>query len=326
MESPLGRGKSVSISPPNVEAKAPETFSPGQISHQNSKWLRNLKSRLAIFVLLLPAYGWLGFAIIVPVLIMLAFSFLSDVPFGNREVVFTLKNYTDYFSRAFYWKLTNKSLMAGFYTTLYSILIGYPMALVLAKVIPGRWRSALFMLVIVPFWSNTLVRLYSWAIVLRSGGIIDLFLQFLGLEPNSIEILYTYPAIIIGLVHGYVPYMILTLYIAIDRIDDSLLEAAYSLGASKWQAFWRIVFPLSLPGMISGSILIFIPSIGSFIEPRILGGRSGTMIGTVIEDQFIQLFNWPFGAALSFIMLVIVLIVMGLLAMLLRRMRLLRTQ
>jgi spermidine/putrescine transport system permease protein len=200
------------------------------------------------------------------------------------------------------------------------------MALVLAKVIPGRWRSALFMLVIVPFWSNTLVRLYSWAIVLRSGGIIDLFLQFLGLEPNSIEILYTYPAIIIGLVHGYVPYMILTLYIAIDRIDDSLLEAAYSLGASKWQAFWRIVFPLSLPGMISGSILIFIPSIGSFIEPRILGGRSGTMIGTVIEDQFIQLFNWPFGAALSFIMLVIVLIVMGLLAMLLRRMRLLRTQ
>lgn len=326
MESPLGRGKSVSISPADVEVKAPENLSPGQMPHQNSRWLRNLKSRLAIFALLFPAYGWLGFAIIVPILIMLAFSFLSDVPFENREVVFTLKNYTDYLSRTFYWKLTNKSLMTGFYTTLYSILMGYPMALVIAKVIPGRWRSALFMLVIVPFWSNTLVRLYSWAIVLRSGGIVDLFLQFLGLEPNAFEILYTYPAIIIGLVHGYVPYMILTLYIAIDRIDDSLLEAAYSLGASKWQAFWRIVFPLSLPGAISGSILIFIPSIGSFIEPRLLGGRSGTMIGTVIEDQFIQLFNWPFGAALSFIMLVIVLIVMGLLAMLLRRMRLLRTQ
>jgi spermidine/putrescine transport system permease protein len=123
-----------------------------------------------------------------------------------------------------------------------------------------------------------------------------------------------------------VPYMILTLYIALDRIDNSLLEAASSLGASRWQTFWRVMFPLSLPGVISGTILIFIPSIGSFVEPRLLGGRSGTLIGTIIEDQFIQLFNWPFGAALSFIMLIIVLAVMGFMALLLSRMRLLRAE
>jgi spermidine/putrescine transport system permease protein len=309
-----------------VESETPEPSAPGSHKHSKSGWSGRLKARASPWLLLLPAYGWLAFAILAPLLIMLVFSFLSDVPFGNRQVYFTFENYIDYFSRSFYWKLTGKSLVTGFYTTIVCILIGYPMAFTIAKVIPGRWRSALFMLVIVPFWSNTLVRLYSWAIVLRNGGVIDLFLQFLGLKSGAFELLYTYPAIIIGLVHGYVPYMILTLYIALDRIDNSLLEAASSLGASRWQTFWRVMFPLSLPGVISGTILIFIPSIGSFVEPRLLGGRSGTLIGTIIEDQFIQLFNWPFGAALSFIMLIIVLAVMGFMALLLSRMRLLRAE
>jgi spermidine/putrescine transport system permease protein len=326
MEPALGRSQSLSIEQTNSQLKVntPDPKDSGFDSNPKRVWLHKLKQNATLWMLLFPAYGWLVFAILIPLLIMLSFSFLSDVPFGNRVVVFTFENYTDYFNRTFYWKLTNKSLLTGLYTTLFCILIAYPMALIIAKVVPGRWRSALFMLVIVPFWSNTLVRLYSWAIVLRNGGVIDLFLQFFGLPSGSLELLYTYPAIIIGLVHGYLPYMILTLYIAMDRIDNSMLEAAASLGASRWQSFWRILFPLSLPGMISGSILIFIPSIGSFIESRILGGRSGTLIGTIIEDQFIQLFNWPFGAALAFIMLIIVLLLMGAMALLLVRMRLLR--
>jgi spermidine/putrescine transport system permease protein len=325
LEPDLGRSEGLPIKKPtfNIEFETPQPTSPGSQTRPKSGWLRRLRDRSA-WMLLFPAYGWLAFAILVPLLIMLVFSFLSDVPFGNRQVVFTLENYAEYLSRIFYWKLTGKSLITGFYTTLYCIFIGYPMAFIIAKVIPGQWRSALFMLVIVPFWSNTLVRLYSWAIVLRNGGVIDLFLQFLGLKPATFELLYSYPAIIIGLVHGYVPYMILTLYIALDHIDSSLLEAASSLGASNWQTFWKVMFPMSLPGLISGAILIFIPSIGSFVEPRLLGGRAGTMIGTIIEDQFIQLFNWPFGAALSFIMLLIVLVVMGLMAILLSKMRLLR--
>jgi len=328
MEPALGRseGITINLTAADKEYKTSGAKPPRRNSRQKQEIWRRLKNQGVLWFLLLPGYGWLAFAIFIPLLIMFVFSFLSDVPFGNRVVEFTFKNYTDYFSRSFYWKLTSKSLMTGCYTTLYSILIAYPMALVIAKVLPNRWRSALFMLVIVPFWSNTLVRLYSWAIVLRNGGVIDLLLQFLGFKPATLDILYSYPAIIVGLVHGYVPYMILTLYISLDRIDNSLLEAASSLGASWWQTFWRILFPLSLPGVISGSILIFIPSIGSFIEPRLLGGRSGTMIGTIIEDQFIQLFNWPFGASLSFIMLVIVLLLMGIMALMLARMRLLRTQ
>lgn len=325
MEPTLGRSESLPINHQN-QAAAPGPITPGPQSLKNGGWISWLKNRSSLWLLLFPAYGWLAFAILAPLLIMLVFSFLSDVPFGNRVAVLTLENYTTYFSKGFYWTLTTKALKTGLYTTIFCLLIAYPMALVIAKVIPGRWRSALFMLVIVPFWSNTLVRLYSWAIVLRNGGVIDLFLQALGFKSGSFELLYTYPAIVIGLVHGYVPYMILTLYIALDRIDNSLLEAAASLGASKWQSFWRIMLPLSMPGIISGAILIFIPSIGSFIEPRLLGGRSGTMIGTVIEDQFIQLFNWPFGAALSFIMLLIVLVLMGLMALLLSRMRLLRSE
>ncbi|MCS7248399.1 MAG: ABC transporter permease [Anaerolineales bacterium] len=285
-----------------------------------SPWRRSL----ALVALLAPAYGWLVFAVIAPLTIMLIFSFLNDVPIGERVVFFTFENYRDFFQHAFYWRLTAKSLLTGFYTTLLCLVLGYPMALVMAKVIPSHWRAALFMLVIVPFWSNTIVRLYSWAIVLRKGGVLDLLLQALGLSPGSLEILYTYRAILIGLVHGYLPYMVLTLYIALDRVDDSLLEAAASLGANAWQRFWRILFPLSIPGMISGSILIFIPVIGSFVEPRLLGGRAGTMIGTIIEDQFVQLFKWNFGATLSFLLLLIVLIFMLAFGLLLRRTRLLR--
>jgi spermidine/putrescine transport system permease protein len=278
----------------------------------------------SLLALLVPAYGWLVFAVLAPLTIMLVFSFLSDVPIGERAVFFTLENYRNFFEHTFYWRLTAKSLLTSFYTTLLCILLGYPMALAMAKIIPNQWRAALFMLIIVPFWSNTIVRLYSWAIVLRNGGVLDLFFQSLGIQTGSFDILYTYQAILIGLVHGYLPYMVLTLYITLDRIENSLLEAAASLGANAWQRFWRILFPLSLPGMISGAILIYIPAIGSFVEPRLLGGRAGTMIGTIIEDQFVELFNWNFGATVSFLLLVIVLIFMVLLGLILRRTRLLR--
>ena len=156
-----------------------------------------------------------------------------------------------------------------------------------------------------PFWSNSLIRLYSWIVVLGRGGFINYGLDWLGF-PMGNGILYTYPAIIIGLVHAYLPYMVLTIYIALDRLDNHLIEASASLGSTPLTTFRRVIFPLSLPGVLSGVILVFIPAIGSFVEPRLLGGKAGTMLGTVIEDQFVQVFNWPLGAALSFIMLLIV--------------------
>ncbi|RIK33257.1 MAG: peptide ABC transporter permease [Chloroflexi bacterium] len=274
------------------------------------------RSRWNLLVLLSPAYLWLllfGFA---PLGIMLYFSFLSDTPLSGRTVHFTFDNYLRYFTRGFYSQLTGRSLLMGFYTTVGCLILGYPLAYALAKRVQGRWQTVLFLLIIVPFWSNSLIRLYSWIIVLSRGGIINYTLARLGWQVEF-GVLFTYPAIIIGLVHAYLPYMVLTIYVALDRIDDRLVEAAASLGARPWRTFLRVVLPLSMPGVVAGVILVFIPAIGSFVEPRLLGGPAGTMLGTVIEDQFVQVFNWPLGAALSFILLLIVAAILALSARLL---------
>ncbi len=145
--------------------------------------------------------------------------------------------------------------------------------------------------------------------VLREGGVLDYALHLVAPWAPPLSLLYSFPAIIIGLVHAYLPYMILTCYLSVLSIEDAYIEAARSLGARTPMIFWKIILPLSLPGLISGAILIFVPVIGSFLEPRILGGRVGLTMGTVIEDQFVQAFNWPLGAALSFTMLAVVLII-----------------
>lgn len=257
-----------------------------------------------------PAYVWLilfGFA---PLLIMLAFSFLSDVPLGRREVTLTFENYARFFERTLYQRLTLASLLMALWTTVGCLLLGYPLAYGLARAVSGKWRGALFLLVIVPFWSNSLVRIYSWVAVLQNNGVLAQFFGAFGFQIDSL--LFTYPTIIVGLVHAYLPYMALTIYIALDRIDPALIEAATSLGARPLRTFTRVILPLSMPGVISGIILVFIPAVGSFVEPRLLGGPQGLVLGTVIEDQFVDTFNWTLGAALSFIMLLIVLAMLAL--------------
>jgi spermidine/putrescine transport system permease protein len=269
------------------------------------------RRRLAAYGLTAPAYLWLLLTIFLPLSAMLFFSFLTKAPFGNAEVSLTLGHYARFLEKDFYLFLTWRSLLLGLTVTLVCIVIGYPVALILAKNIKGRWREALLLLLILPYWSNALVRTFSWTMVLREGGLIDYAIRsvFPGLSP--FDILFTYPAIVVGLVHSYLPYLILTCYISLEAIDDSLIEVARSLGASSWAVFWRVILPLSAPGLVVGVVLVFIPVIGSFMEPRILGGQAGMMLGTVIEDQFTEVFNWPLGAALSFILLAIVL---GLLA------------
>jgi spermidine/putrescine transport system permease protein len=178
----------------------------------------------------------------------------------------------------------------------------------------GRWQGALFLLIIVPFWSSSLIRLYAWVVMLQNNGVLDRFFELFGLDVGSL--LYTYPTLLIGLIHAFLPYMVLTIYVAIDRIDRSLLDASASLGADPQRTFLQVLLPLSMPGVISGMVLVFIPAVGAFVEPRLLGGRSGQVLGTVIEDLFVESSNWPQGAALAFIMLVIMLLLLGVLALL----------
>ena len=266
-----------------------------------------------------PAYVWLALTIFLPLSAMLFFSFLTVAPFGARVAQPTIAHYLDFFRKDFYLTLTRRSLMLGVYVTALCVLLGYPAALALAKYVKGRWREALFLLIVLPFWSNGLVRVFSWTMVLRTDGLIDRAIQDVLPGAPHLNILFTFPAVVIGLVHSFLPYMILTCYISLQAIDDSLMEAARSLGATGLTVFRRIILPLSIPGLSAGAILIFVPVIGSFMEPRILGGPGAIMLGNVIEDQFTVVFNWPLGGALSFILLAIVLVILGLCYPVLRR-------
>ncbi len=277
------------------------------------------QDRLRILGLLSPAYLWLTVAIFLPLSAMLYFSFLSDVPFGDTEWRYTSENYRAFFQTSTYAILLWKSLKLALMVTAVSVLIGFPCAYVLAKVIKGRSREALFLLVILPFWSNSLVRIFSWAIVLRGNGVLEIGLNMILPFEVDVNIMFSTPAIVIGLVHSYVPYVILTSYLALQAIDDNLIDAARSMGASKLTILWRLILPLSLPGLLAGAVLIFVPVVGSFMEPRILGGRVGTYFGTVIEDQFVAVYNWPLGAALSFILLAVVLLILAVSSPVLKR-------
>jgi spermidine/putrescine transport system permease protein len=262
---------------------------------------------LATAGLLAPAYLWMTLAVFLPLAAMLYFSVLTRAPFGPRPASFTLENYLAFVRRPYLLRVAWTSVSLGLWTTGLCALLGWPAALALANAVGARARGALFLLIVLPFWTNGLVRIFSWTMVLSQGGLLDATVRaiFPGLHPG--EILYSYPAIVIGLVHAYLPYMVLTSYVSLASINPSIIEAAQSLGARMPVLFARVLLPLSLPGLLSGAVLIFVPVLGSFMEPRILGGRVGVTMGTVIEDQFTQAFNWPLGAALSFTMLALVL-------------------
>jgi spermidine/putrescine transport system permease protein len=266
-----------------------------------------------------PAYGVLTVAVFLPLLGMLFFSFLKRSPFESGPLAFTVEQYLVFVRRPYLLDVAWSSLRLGLWTTGLCIAIGVPAALALAKAAHGHAQKILFLLIILPFWSNGLVRIFSWTMVLRDGGILDYALHVVFPSAAPLGLLYRFPAIVIGLVHAYLPYMILTCYISISAIDDQLLEAAASLGARTPVVFWKVILPLAMPGIVSGSVLIFVPVIGSFMEPHILGGRAGVTMGTVIEDQFTQAFNWPLGSAMSFAMLGLVLLLFGVFARALKR-------
>lgn len=281
--------------------------------------LRQIPSWVATTALLLPTYGWLTLAVLLPLITMFVFSFMSATPMGNAHIEFTLKQYRAYIDQPYLLGIWWKTLVIGFWTTFLCSVLGFLAALALAKSTSGRIRETLLILILLPFWTNGLVRVFSWTMVLRENGFLDSVVRFILPDAASIGFLYTRYAIVVGLVHGYLPYMILTCYIALITIDDAIIEAASSLGARWWTILFRILVPLSAPGLISGAVLTFVPVIGSFMEPRILGGKVGVTMGTVIEDQFTQAFNWPLGAALSFTLLAMVLAIFATFSGVLRR-------
>lgn len=268
----------------------------------------NLKNRQHINLLLLsfPAIAWLIMFFVLPLLIIFAYSFLERGTYGGVTAVFTLSNYQRLFDEVFLGVIA-RSIWLAFLTTLACLLVGYPLAFFIATR-PPRWRNALLLLVIIPFWTNFLVRTYAWMVLLQNQGVVNTALQSLKIISEPLTLLFTPLAVAIGLIYGYLPFMVLPLYSSIERFNFSLVEAAQDLGANDIRTFWRVFLPLTTKGIVAGSILVFVPSVGAFITPDILGGAKTIMVGNLIQNQFLKARDWPFGSALSVLLTLIVLI------------------
>ena len=275
---------------------------------QEQQSTSNLKNRQLknLLVLLFPGTIWLLIFFIIPLVIVLIYSFLERGTYGGVIWQFTLDNYQR-LAQEIYWGIFWRSLFLALITTIMCLLIGYPLAYFIATTRPP-WRNVLLMLVIIPFWTNFLVRTYAWIVLLRTEGVFNIALQSLQLTEEPLTLLFTPFAVTIGLVYGYLPFMILPLYATIERFNFSLLEAAQDLGANDLRTFFRVVLPLTMRGIVAGCLLVFIPAFGAFITPDILGGAKTMMVGNLIQNQFLKARNWPFGSALSIALMIIILI------------------
>jgi len=265
-----------------------------------------------------PALVVLTFAAAGPLLIMVVYSFLTPGQYGNVVWEFSTDAWVatvvsrDIFDGTYsladahltiFWR----SVKLAFTTTVFAFIVGFPTAWFIATRSP-RMRTALLFLVTIPFWTNLLIRTYAINQIIRNEGILNTFLLHLGVIDAPLQIIYSDFAVFLGMTYVYLPLMVLPLFAAIDRFDMRLIEAAYDLYASRWQVLRRVIVPIVKPGIVAGSILVFIPALGAYVTPRILGGGRNMMIGNFIELQFGQGRNWPLGAALSVILLVIVAI------------------
>lgn len=250
-----------------------------------------------------PYVVWVVLMILLPMLLILFYSLTTQ---GNEIVnfTFTLNNYIRFFTDHDFLMILWRSLVIAFKTTIICVLLGYPIAYFIARS-PDRVRNTLVLAVTLPTWINMLVRTYSWIGLLSEGGIIQ---TLFGLQGT--DLLYTEGAVLLGMVYNFIPFMILQINTSLCKMDHSLLEASADLGANKVQTFLRVVFPLSLSGVISGIALVFLPAVSSFFIPKLLGGGQFFLIGNVIENQFITVGEWNFGSAISMIMAVIMMLCM----------------
>ena len=257
-----------------------------------------------------PGLIWMAVFFLAPLGLVFAISFASRGTYGGIVWEFTSANYLDLL-HPLYGKILAQSLWYATLTTVLCFILGFPLAYVIARS-PARWQPVFLLLVMLPFWTNFLVRTYAWMILLRHDGLINRGLMALGVLDIPLELLYTPTAVVIGLVYGYLPFMVLPLYVAVERLDPLLVEAAWDLYASPWAVFTRVILPLTKPGIVGGSILVFIPSIGSFITPDLLGGARTMMIGNLIQHEYLVVRDWPLGSAVSFVLMAIVMAAAGL--------------
>lgn len=257
------------------------------------------------WLLLAPGTVWLLAFFLVPVGIVGAYSVMERGLYGGVEPGFTLESYARFFD-PLYLRILGRTLWLAALTTVLCAAIGYPVAYAIAGA--GRWKHALLFLVVLPFWTSFLVRTYAIMFLLRDTGLVNSALLAVGVIDEPLTLLYTPGAVLAGLVYGYLPFMVLPVYASVERLDMRYVEAAQDLGANDLWAFLRVVLPLTLPGVIAGSILVFIPTIGAFVTPDLMGGTRGLMIGNLIQSQFGGRGNVPLGSAVSMVLLALVFV------------------
>lgn len=265
---------------------------------------KKLKGMGAQSKLATPYAIWSALFVVIPLILIVFFSFTVK---QNGSYVFTLDNFKEFLS-PIYFKVVKRSLVLALMSTVLCLVIGYPVAYLVAKAKPSR-RGTLLLLCILPMWMNFLLRTYAWAALLGKNGFINTALNFIGLGP--VNLLYTDAAVLLGMVYNFLPFMILPINTVLSKMDEDLINAAKDLGANNVQVFTKVIFPLSLPGVVSGITMVFMPAVSTFVISKLLGGGQYYLIGNLIEQQFMSVGNWHFGSAISIFMMIIILISMA---------------
>ena len=241
----------------------------------------------------------------IPMGIVVAYSFLSRGAYGGVVLPWTLDNYSRVFD-PLYGQIVWRSLWIAAVSTLLCLVLGFPIALYIARA--QRRRALLLNLVMLPFWTSFLIRTYAWMFLLRDTGLVNSVLESLHLIRNPLPLLFNDGAVILGLVYGYLPFMVLPLYATLEKLDPALIDAAQDLGATPWVTLWKIVVPLSRSGILAGGLLVFIPCLGAYLTPDLLGGGKSVMVGNLVQNQFTAARDWPFGSAVSLLLMAAVLL------------------
>lgn len=261
------------------------------------------KKSFGLFLTVLPLYFFTLCFVLGPLLYMIALSFATRGDGSSVVWNFTLDNYRK-IGEPVYLQSFVQSFQLAFTSTGLIILLGYPFGYYMAKLSP-KWKKRMMLLIMVPFWISSLIRMYGWIIILQAKGVLNRILMKLGILEEPLKILYSYPAVVIGMIYALLPFLVLAVYSSAEKMDWSLLEAARDLGANGIQAFFTVTFKLTLPGLLTGIILTFIPSMGLFFIADILGGNKIVLVGSVIQDQLTRGSNWPFAAALAVVLMVL---------------------
>lgn len=276
------------------------------------------RQSMVLGVLLAPVTLFLGVFFLLPLCIIALFSVLTPGLYGGVEWTFYHWNYGRIFGWAdgiieifepIYLQILGRSLAFAALTVLLTLVLCYPVAFWVSR-LSERWRLVFLFLITLPFFCSLIVRLYAWLLILKPLGILNTLLLGTGLIHEPLEILYTPTAVVLGMVYVMIPFMFLPLYAAVDNLDRAQVEASLDLGATRVQTFLKVILPQTLPGIMGGAVIVFIPSVGNFVVPDVLGGAKGLMIGNLVEQQFLSSRNWPFGSALSMIIMAVVLTVL----------------